>query len=44
MGQVWDPAGAMITAVLSGDQTPEEAAKDAEDKINTAIKNMAVIG
>ena len=40
MGQVWDPAGAMITAVLAGDQTPEEAAKDAQDKINKAIENM----
>jgi arabinogalactan oligomer / maltooligosaccharide transport system substrate-binding protein len=40
MGQVWEPAGAMITAVLAGDQTPDEAAKDAEDKINNAIQNM----
>jgi len=40
MGQVWDPAGAMITAVLAGDQTPDAAAKDAEDKINKAIENM----
>lgn len=40
MGQIWDPAGAMITAVLAGDQTPEEAAKDAQDKINKAIENM----
>ena len=30
----------MITAVLAGDQTPEEAAKDAQDKINNAIENM----
>jgi arabinogalactan oligomer/maltooligosaccharide transport system substrate-binding protein len=44
MGQVWDPAGAMITAVLAGDQKPDAAAKDAEDKINKAIQNMAVIG
>ena len=41
MGQVWEPAGQMITTVLSGDATPEEAAASAQDTINSAIENMA---
>jgi arabinogalactan oligomer / maltooligosaccharide transport system substrate-binding protein len=41
MGQVWEPAGQMITTVLSGDATPEEAAATAQDTINSAIENMA---
>jgi len=41
MGQVWEPAGQMITTVLSGDATPEEAAAEAEETINSAIENMA---
>jgi arabinogalactan oligomer/maltooligosaccharide transport system substrate-binding protein len=40
MGQVWEPAGQMITTVLSGDATPEEAAATAQDTINSAIENM----
>ena len=40
MGQVWDPAGAMITEVLSGDKQPEQAAAEAQDKINKAIEQM----
>jgi hypothetical protein len=31
----------MITTVLSGDATPEEAAATAEETINSAIENMA---
>jgi maltose-binding protein MalE len=38
MGQVWTPAGDMITAVMDGKSTPEEAAKKATDDINAAIK------
>jgi len=38
MGQVWTPAGDMITKVLSGDATPEEAAAEAQDQINQAIE------
>jgi maltose-binding protein MalE len=41
MGQVWEPAGQMITSVLAGDSTAEEAAANAEETINTAIDNMA---
>ena len=41
MGQVWEPAGQMITAVLAGESTPEEAAANAEETINNAIENMA---
>jgi arabinogalactan oligomer/maltooligosaccharide transport system substrate-binding protein len=40
MGQVWDPAGAMITQVLENAKTPEEAAAEAQDKINQAIEQM----
>lgn len=40
MGQVWTPAGDMITKVLSGDATPEEAAATAQDQINDAIEAM----
>ncbi len=40
MGQVWEPAGNMITTVLSGDATPEEAAATAQDAINSAIEQM----
>lgn len=40
MGQVWEPAGNMITVVLSGDATPEEAAATAQDQINSAIEQM----
>jgi arabinogalactan oligomer/maltooligosaccharide transport system substrate-binding protein len=40
MGQVWEPAGNMITAVLAGQSTPEEAAATAQDQINEGIKNM----
>ncbi len=40
MGQVWEPAGNMITSVLSGDATPEEAAATAQDQINSAIEQM----
>jgi len=40
MGQVWEPAGNMITAVLSGASTPEDAAATAEDQINEGISNM----
>jgi maltose-binding protein MalE len=40
MGQVWDPAGAMITTVLAGEKTAEEAAAEAQDKINSAIDQM----
>ncbi len=38
MGQVWTPAGDMITSVMDGKATPEEAAKKATDDINSAIK------
>ena len=41
MGPVWEPAGQMITSVLAGDSTAEEAAANAEETINTAIDNMA---
>jgi arabinogalactan oligomer/maltooligosaccharide transport system substrate-binding protein len=37
MGQVWTPAGDMITKVLDGKATPEQAAKEATDAINKAI-------
>lgn len=40
MGQVWTPAQNMITVVLSGDKTPEEAAAAAQDEINGAIEQM----
>jgi arabinogalactan oligomer/maltooligosaccharide transport system substrate-binding protein len=40
MGQVWTPAGDMITVAISGDKTPEEAAAEAADKINNAIEQM----
>ena len=40
MGQVWEPAGAMITSVISGDSTAEEAATEAQEKINNAIEQM----
>lgn len=39
MGQVWTPAGDMITKVLSGDATPEEAAAEAASTIDDAIKS-----
>jgi arabinogalactan oligomer/maltooligosaccharide transport system substrate-binding protein len=39
MGQVWTPAGDMITKVLSGDATPEEAAAEAAEAINKAIES-----
>lgn len=41
MGQVWEPAGQMITAVLAGESTPEEAAANVQETINNAIENMA---
>jgi arabinogalactan oligomer/maltooligosaccharide transport system substrate-binding protein len=41
MGQVWEPAGQMITTVLAGEATPEEAAATAQEQINSAIENMA---
>ena len=41
MGQVWEPAGQMITTVISGDATPEEAAASAQETINSAIENLA---
>jgi maltose-binding protein MalE len=37
MAKVWDPAGNMINEVLDGKATPQEAAKKANDAINTAI-------
>ena len=37
MGQVWTPAGNMITAVMDGNATPADAAKQATDEINAAI-------
>jgi maltose-binding protein MalE len=40
MGQVWEPAGAMITSVISGDAASDKAAADAQDKINNAIEQM----
>jgi arabinogalactan oligomer / maltooligosaccharide transport system substrate-binding protein len=40
MGQVWTPAGDMITQAISGDKAPEEAAAEAQDKINSAIEQM----
>jgi arabinogalactan oligomer/maltooligosaccharide transport system substrate-binding protein len=40
MGQVWEPIGNMITAVLSGAATPEDAAATAQDQINEGISNM----
>lgn len=40
MGQVWEPAGAMITAVLEGDSTPEEAAQQAQEQIDQSIESM----
>jgi arabinogalactan oligomer/maltooligosaccharide transport system substrate-binding protein len=40
MGQVWTPAGDMITKVLSGDATAEEAAAEAQEQINNAIEQM----
>ncbi len=44
MGQVWEPAGQMITTVLAGEATPEEAAATAQEQINSAIENMAEFG
>jgi len=38
MGSVWTPAGDMITKVISGDATPEEAAADAQEQINQGIE------
>jgi arabinogalactan oligomer/maltooligosaccharide transport system substrate-binding protein len=40
MGQVWTPAGDMITKVLSGSSTPDAAAAEAQDAINKAIESM----
>ncbi|MCC6703774.1 MAG: extracellular solute-binding protein [Thermomicrobiales bacterium] len=40
MGQVWEPVGNMITAVLSGASTAEDAAATAQDQINEGIQNM----
>ena len=40
MGQVWEPAGQMITKVLAGEATPEEAAAEAQDTINQNIATM----
>jgi arabinogalactan oligomer/maltooligosaccharide transport system substrate-binding protein len=40
MGQVWEPAGNMITTVISGDATPEEAAATAAEAINSGIEQM----
>jgi arabinogalactan oligomer / maltooligosaccharide transport system substrate-binding protein len=40
MGQVWTPAGNMITTVISGDATPEDAAAKAEEEINQLIEDM----
>jgi arabinogalactan oligomer / maltooligosaccharide transport system substrate-binding protein len=40
MGQVWQPADDMITKVLSGDATPEEAAAEAAATINSGIEQM----
>ena len=40
MGQVWDPAGQMITRVLAGEATPEEAAAEAQETINQNIETM----
>lgn len=37
MGQVWTPAGNMITAVMDGKASPADAAKQATDEINAAI-------
>ncbi len=37
MGKVWDPAGNMINEVLDGKAQPAEAAKQANDAINSAI-------
>jgi arabinogalactan oligomer / maltooligosaccharide transport system substrate-binding protein len=38
MGQVWTPAGDMITKVLAGDATPEQAAAEAAEAIDKAIE------
>lgn len=40
MGQVWEPAQQMITEVLAGEATPEEAAAEAQDTINQNIETM----
>ena len=40
MGQVWEPALNMITTVISGDATPEEAAATAAEAINSGIEQM----
>lgn len=40
MGQVWEPAGNMITSVISGDATAEEAAATAQDTINKGIEEI----
>ncbi len=40
MGQVWEPVGNMITSVLTGDATAEDAAATAQDQINQAISNL----
>ncbi|CAN5744394.1 extracellular solute-binding protein [soil metagenome] len=40
MGQVWEPAGNMITTVLSGDAPPDEAAAAAAEAINSGIEQM----
>ena len=37
MGQVWEPVGNMITSVLSGDASPADAAKKAQEQIDQAI-------
>jgi maltose-binding protein MalE len=39
MGQVWAPADAMITKVLSGEATPEQAAADAASTIDKGIES-----
>lgn len=40
MAYVWEPVGQMITKVLNGDATPEQAAAEAQDAINKAIEAM----
>jgi maltose-binding protein MalE len=39
MGKVWDPAGNMINEVLDGLASPADAAKKANDAINSAIQS-----
>ena len=41
MGQVWDPASAMITKVLDGKATAGAAAREATEAINRAIAGSA---